>query len=98
MDHMAIRITCIQKDAGNHENPYVAISNLGWTDESTGEQKNSTRRQMYDWVTTGGYAYVQAGGAKARLVGAVSPRGNPYVKTEADNTQSDNLLKLPECR
>jgi hypothetical protein len=98
MEHMAIRITCIRKDSGNHENPYVAISSLGWVEETTGEQKSSTRQQMYDWVATGGYAYVQAGNAKAKLIGAVSPRGNKYVKTEADSTQSDNLLKLSECR
>lgn len=95
---MAIRITCIKKDGGYHENPFVAISSLGWMDDTSGEQKSSTRLQMYEWVVSGGYAYVQAGSAKAKLVGAVSPRGNKYVKTEADNTQSDNLLKLSECR
>jgi hypothetical protein len=95
---MAIRIRCIKKDGGNHENPYVAITDIGWVDDSSGQQKSSTRLQMYDWVLAGGYAYVQAGSAKAKLVTAISSRGNKYVKTEADNTQSDNLLKLPECR
>ena len=95
---MAIRITCIKKDGGNHENPYVAISSLGWIDESTGEQKSSDRVQMYDWVRSGGHAYVQSGGYKARLIAETSQRGTKYVKTEADNTRLDNLLKLPECR
>ena len=31
---MTIRITCINKDGGNHENPNVAISHLGWTEDS----------------------------------------------------------------
>jgi hypothetical protein len=95
---MAIRITCISKDGGNHENPYVAINTLGWLNESTGEQGRSARVQMYDWVVANGYAYVQAGASKAQLIGAVSPHGNKYVKTEADDTKADNLLKLPECR
>jgi len=94
---MAIRITCIKKDGGNHENPFVAINTLGWINESTGEQNSSTRVQMYDWVVGGGQAYVVAGGAKAKLIGEISPRGNKYVKTVPDNTPTDNLLKLPEC-
>jgi hypothetical protein len=27
---MTIKITCITKSGGNHENPYEAISRLGW--------------------------------------------------------------------
>lgn len=95
---MGIRITCISKDGGNHENPYVAISSLGWMNDSTGERNSSDRVQMYDWVVSGGYAYVQEGSSKSKLIGAVSPRGNKYVKTEADDTMADNLLNLPECR
>ena len=95
---MAIRITCINKAAGNHENPYVAISNLGWTNEGTGKSGTSTRVEMHDWVKDGGEAYVVSGQARARLVARTSANGTKYVKTEADNTTSDNLLKLPECR
>jgi hypothetical protein len=94
---MAVRITCIKKDGGNHENPYVAISSLNWIDDAGGPQKTSTREQMHDWVAGGGHAYVQSGGSKARLIAQVSPRGTKYVKTEADKTLNDNLLKLPEC-
>lgn len=94
---MAVRITCINKDGGNHENPYVAISHLNWVNDA-GKSGRSTRVAMYEFVEDGGYAYVQAGVSKARLIGAVSPRGTRYVKTEANSTESDNLLKLPECR
>jgi hypothetical protein len=94
---MSVRVHCIKKDGGNHENPYVAISSLGWQDPATGELGRSTRVEMYDWVISGGSAYVEAGGYQARLIGAISPRGNKFVKTQADSTQTDNLLKLPEC-
>ncbi len=40
----------------------------------------------------------QSGNSQAKLVGAVSARGTQYVKTEANDTEKDNLLKLPECR
>jgi hypothetical protein len=95
---MAVRIICIKKAHGQHENPYVAIESLGWTNEATGERNISTREQMYDFVVNQkGDAYVVAGALRAALTGAISPRGTRYVKTVADSTIRDNLLTLPEC-
>lgn len=94
---MAVRVQCIKKDGGNHENPYVAISSFGWRNPVTGETGRATRLEMYDWVVGGGEAYVEADSYRARVVGAISPRGNKYVKTQADSTLVDNLLRLPEC-
>lgn len=96
---MSIRITCITKAGGNHENPYVAISHLSWTNEQTNEKGTNTREVIHDWVKDGGVGYVKDScGNVARLIAEVSPRGTKYVKTEPDNITSDNLLKLPECR
>ena len=96
---MAIRITCINKANGQHENPYVAITNLGWVEDGTGKTGRSTREEMYDWLKNqNGQAYVQADSARAKLVPMVTLRGTTYVKTEADSTERDNLLKLNECR
>jgi hypothetical protein len=95
---MAIRITCIKKAGGNHEDPHVAISELGWTNDQTNESDRSTRLQMYEWVKGGGQAYVKdAAGHVAYLVAKVSRNGNPFVQTVADGTPTDNLLKLDEC-
>lgn len=94
---MSVRIRCINKDGGNHENPYVAISHLNWVNDD-GKRGRSTRVGMYEFVVGGGYAYVQSGTSKVQLIGAVSPRGTKYVKTEANSIEYDNLLKLPECR
>jgi hypothetical protein len=95
---MAYRITCISKDGGNHENPYVAISFLNWVSEQSGQSGRTSRTDMHDFVAKGGEVYVQAGAARARLIAEVSSRGNKYVKTRADSTTADNLLTLPECR
>jgi hypothetical protein len=96
---MAIRITCIRKASGYHENPYVAISHLGWVEDGSGSTGESTREVMYDWIENkGGEAYVLGGGSRARVYGAVSPAGTRYVKTEPNDTSADNLLKLQECR
>jgi uncharacterized protein YxeA len=95
---MAVRITCIRKAGGDHENPYVAITSLKWKNEETGATGESTRVAMYAYVVDEkGVAYVQSGASKAYLTGAISAKGTKYVKTEANNTEKDNLLKLPEC-
>jgi hypothetical protein len=97
---MSVRITCIKKDSGNYENPHTAISTLGWREDGTGQTGRSTRLEMYKFVVEDkGYAYVQdTYGNQAKVIGAVTPRGTKYVKTVADETKSDNLLKLPECQ
>ena len=96
---MAVRITCIRKSGGYHENPYVAISQLGWVNDASGQTGESTREAMYDFVENQrGEAYVQSGYSRARVFGAISARGTRYVKTEPNNTVADNLLKLMECR
>jgi uncharacterized protein DUF3892 len=97
---MAIRITCINKDGGNHENPHVAISYLGWVEDGTGKTDKSTRLQIYDWLKTGGgQAYVQdTYGNRAQVVPRETIFGTKYVQTVRDNTPTDNLLHLMECR
>lgn len=95
---MSIRITCINKANGLHENPYVAISYLGWIEDGTNKTGRTSREEMYYWIRDkNGSAYVQAGNSRAQVVTAVSPKGTKYVKTVADSTERDNLLKLPEC-
>ncbi|MHB8837783.1 MAG: DUF3892 domain-containing protein [Gemmatimonadaceae bacterium] len=96
---MSIRITCIKKANGLHENPYVAISYLGWVEAGTNKTGSTSREEMYHWIRDkNGIAYVQAGEFRAQVVTAVSPKGTRYVKTVADSTARDNLLKLPECK
>lgn len=95
---MAVRITCINKDRGNHENPHLAISYFGWVNPDTGENGKSDRVTLYEWVRKGGVAYVQdQSGRKAQLVPKVSKFGNPFLQTQTDYTPTDNLLWLPEC-
>ena len=97
---MSIRITCITKAGGDHENPYVAISRLGWVNLlNPAEKKFSTRDQMYEYVKNGNEAWVydKSGNMKGKLICATSQQGTRYVKTEPDSTKKDNLLELEEC-
>lgn len=40
---MAVRITCIHKSGGYHENPHEAISDFGWINEAT----NATGKRYF---------------------------------------------------
>lgn len=95
-----IRITCINKANGDHENPHLAISHLGWQNTQTGETGKSTRQQIYDWLNNkGGQAYVtDATGQAVTVTTATSIYGNPYVRTISDGRETNNLLFLMECR
>ncbi len=95
---MSLRITCINKAGGYHEDPHEAIQTLGWVNEQNAQIGRSTREVMHDWVKSGGLAFVVAGGSRAPLVAVVNSRGTRFVKTKPDATTKDNLLKLPECR
>lgn len=96
---MSVRITCINKDGGYHENPHEGITHYGWVNESTNEVGKNDRASMVSWVKSGGQAYV-----KNRYGQAVdcyvrrSVAGNEFLQTEANGTSTDNLLELPECR
>jgi hypothetical protein len=95
---MSVKITCIKKDNGNHENPYVAIKSMNWLNETDLNFGTSTREEMHKFVNGGGEAYVKdAAGNKAKLLAETTDKGTKYVKTVADDVKSDNLLKLKEC-
>jgi len=95
---MSIRITCINKDGGNHYDPHEAIMRLGWIDESNNQTGKSTLVEMISFLEKGGQAYVRgASGTIASLVVRTSRFGNKYVKTIANGKETDNLLYLLEC-
>ncbi|WP_186452399.1 hypothetical protein [Chitinophaga polysaccharea] len=53
---MKLRITCIKKDGGNHENEYVSISSFTVYEELNKNTTTITRENLYEWVKNGGYA------------------------------------------
>jgi hypothetical protein len=97
---MSVRITCITKSDGNHENAYTAIQTLGWIEDGTNKTGKSTRLEIYNWIKDKkGIAYVKdSKGNAANLICAETDKGTKYVKTKADDVKSDNLLQLEECK
>lgn len=73
---------------------------MGWINEESGKSGNTSRIDMYNFIKDDkGIAYVKdAFGNRATLTTAISSRGTKFVKTIADDTKTDNLLRLPECK
>jgi hypothetical protein len=96
---MSVRITCINKSGGYHQDPHHAISDLGWIEDGTGKTGKSTRLQIYNWLKNdNGVAYVQDWrGNKAYLYPRENAHGTQFVQTQADGVWTDNMLALPEC-
>lgn len=96
---MSVKITCINKDNGNHQNPHEAIQYLGWVNEKTGETGTTSRIDLYNWIVEkGGQAYVRGDNGTISYVGtAVTSNGTKYLRTYANGVWNDNLLSLPEC-
>ena len=93
-----VRITCINKDNGNHDNPHEAISHYGWKNESSNETGKSNRQTMVDWVKEGNKAYVRSGENTAYCGVRKSSTGTEFLQTHSDGYYNDNLLSLIECK
>lgn len=96
---MSIRITCIKKSGGHHEDPHHAISELGWINERTDKTGRNTRLEIYDWIKDqNGAAYVRdARGNQVSVRTREHGNGTKFLQTYADGIWTDNLLALREC-
>jgi hypothetical protein len=94
---MSHRVTCINKD--DRYDPYERITHIGGTTGANGEKRwRITLREAIDGIESGRWSFfVNQGGRVTNVFVAVSPYGNTYLKTEADDSEPNNLLSLPEC-
>lgn len=87
------RVDCIRK--ANRDDQYSSITHLGGI-------KHGQR-----WVETAAMVifdidydrrsyYVEEDGKKVKIV-VIRKEDKPYLRTEKDNEESNNLLDLPEC-
>jgi len=101
-DVAEIEITGIRKDHGNHENPFEAVEAYRWVEPSTGKSDITARQIVVDWIDNGingvrVTAFVHRVNPRAECFVNQSSRGTRFLQTRSDATESNNLLKLPEC-
>jgi len=87
-------IKCINKI--DRDDPYDRIKNVGGVNPD-GQRWRLTQQEAIQYIDNGWEFYVGQGLMRVRVVTAVSPYGNRYLKTEADGKDQNNLLSLPEC-
>jgi hypothetical protein len=92
---MANQIFCINKS--DRMNPHERITHIGGLNNN-GQRWRITQEEAIRGIESNRWQFhVRVGSRTVRVVVAVSPSGNKYIKTEADGYQPDNLLRLPEC-
>jgi len=96
---MSVRITCINKDNGNHDNPHEAISHYGWVEDGSAKTGKSSRVALVEWIGNKNFAYVtDSDGNKVKCYVNISQKGNKFLQTYSDGRYTNNLLSLPECK
>ena len=93
---MAIEVKCINKS--ERYNPHERIINIGGTN-ADGTRWKLSQPDAIAGIESGKWQFYVSRPKEdtVKVIVAVSPYGNKYLKTEADGDQPNNLLSLPEC-
>ena len=86
---MAKQITCINKN--DRESKYERITHAG------GAGWKHTQQAAISNIESGSESYYVRQGGKEVDVVVATRNGVKYLKTEADSSEPNNLLSLPEC-
>jgi hypothetical protein len=93
-----VRIRCIKKDGGNHNNPHEGITHYGWINPISNNSDLANRITMVSWLEkNGNYAYVKDQFGNKAYCKIVPGKNGKFLQTIADGRVTDNLLNLPEC-
>ena len=88
-------IKCINKS--DRTNIHERINYIGGLNANGNRWKISLQDAIDAIETNKWNFYVSKNGKQVNVIIAKSAAGYKYLKTEADDTTTDNLLSLPEC-
>jgi hypothetical protein len=91
-----VKISCIKKS--DRTNPHERIWNVGGVNPD-GSRWKLSEAEAIQGIRQGKWLFYveRPPGHRVNVVIALSAYGNPYLKTEPDGEQPNNLLSLPEC-
>ena len=101
---MAIRITCISKSGGYHEDPHHAISRLSWKNEENGKAGNNTQCSLIDlidhltladeWSVRFAFSFVRNVFRAARSNLQSNGRGSRFVNSSYNRNRCSTSSRL----
>lgn len=93
---MAYPVECVSTDDSSSYDDCRCITTIGIPSKGGGVNTYSPER-IHDRIEDeGDQFFVEHNGSKTFLE-AVKRQGEKYVRTEANDTSQDNLLKQPDC-
>lgn len=90
---MAVRITAVRLSQGGYLNEH--ITHVRWVEYDTNKSGDDTKAQMVQWIDNGVQAFVESYTTKVAVLVVRPQHGEPYLRTYANGTWTDNLLSLP---
>jgi hypothetical protein len=89
-----VQVKCINKR--NRPGPHERIQNIGGVNPDGARWKWSEEKALSE-MHAGRYTFFTLVNGKRANVRIGSHLGHPYLTTEPDGQQPNNLLSLPEC-
>jgi hypothetical protein len=97
---MTIRLVCITRNGTEGINPLLSLTELGGVNEQTGDFRFYNLAELHDVANQEGNNVYMTDilGNKLKVVPAVMPTGEKYIRSTFNNDKIDDILKLSSCK